>query len=107
MNAAKTIAIVQSFSPFVLPVVVERYDRIALDEVMNDRGTAEGAAQRCAERINGEIERTLKESAKLRRKYDEFVAIQKKIEQYRSEGKKVPVEWIRNPFHRRWYAREG
>ena len=100
VNAAKTIAIVQSFSPFVLPVVVERYDRIALDEVMNDRGTAQEAAERCAERINAEIERTLKESAALRRKYDDLVTTQKKIEQYRSEGKDIPSDWLANPFHR-------
>ena len=101
VNAAKTIAIVQSFSPFVLPVVVERYDRIAQEEVMNDRGSAEEAAKRCAERVNAEIQRTLKESSKLRRKYEEWTALQRKIDERRNAGEKVRLEWIKNPFHKR------
>jgi multiple sugar transport system substrate-binding protein len=102
-NAANDIAIVQSFSPFVLPVVVERYDRQACEEVMNDRATAEDASARAAARVNEDIQRTLKESAKLRKRHEEWSALQKKIEQYRKAGKKVPVSWIKNPFHRTWY----
>jgi hypothetical protein len=106
-NAAKTIAIVQSFSPFVLPVVALRYDWKALDQVMNDRATPQEAANEAAERVNEEIQRTLKESAELRQKFEELTALQKKIDQHRKEGKTVPVEWLKNPFYQRYYVYKG
>ena len=106
-NAARTIAIVQSFSPFVLPVTVERYDQIAQDEVMNDRATAAQAAQRAAERVNDEIQMTLRESAKMRRKYEEYNSLQARIERSRADGEPVPLEWLKNPFYRRYYVLQG
>lgn len=106
-DAAQTIATVQSFSPFVLPVVVERYDNMAQDEVMNDRATPEEAGKRAAERINEEIQLTLRESEKLRRQYDELCALQKQIDELRAAGKPVPMDWLKNPFHRRYYREQG
>ncbi|NOZ20628.1 MAG: extracellular solute-binding protein [Planctomycetes bacterium] len=106
-KAAKDIAIVQSFSPFVLPVTVERYDNMAEEEVMNDRATPQEAADRCAERINEEIQRTLRESPRLQKKYDDLLALQEKIDRHRREGKKIPLDWIKNPFHRTYYLKKG
>ena len=107
VNAAKDIAIVQSFSPFVLPVTVERYDTMAEEEVMNDRATPQDAANRCAERVNEEIQRTLRESSGLRKRYEELAGLQKKIDQRRSRGEKVPIDWIRNPFYQTYYLKMG
>jgi len=106
-TAAKTIAIVQSFSPFVLPVTVERYDRIAQDEVMNDRSTPEEAAARAAERVNSEIQLTLRESSRMRNKYAQYTTLQTQIDELRRNGTGVPIEWIKNPFHRRHYRLKG
>jgi len=107
VNAAKSIAIVQSFSPFVLPVTVERYDNMAEEEVMNDRATPQEAATRAAQRINTEIQLTLRESPELRKRYEELSALQEKIDRCRREGKKVPLDWIKNPFYRTYYAKKG
>ena len=106
-QAAKTIATVQSFSPFVLPVTVERYDTIAEEEVMNDRATPQEAATRAAERVNAEIARTLRESDRLRRRYEELCALQEDIDRRRRAGERVPAAWIRNPYHRTCYRLEG
>jgi multiple sugar transport system substrate-binding protein len=106
-NAAKTIATVQSFSPFVLPVVVERYDTMAQDDVMNDRATPEEAGVRASERINEEIGLTLRESDVLRRRYEELCTTQEQIEELRAAGKPVPVALITNPFHQRYYREQG
>ncbi len=106
-KAAHEIGTVASFSPFVLPVVAARYDGVSQQEVMNDRATAEEAGKTAADRINGEIRRTLAESAELRKRYAELTGLQEKIDAYRAEGRKVPLDWIRNPFHRRWYLEKG
>jgi len=106
-RAAKEIAIVQSFSPFVLPVTALRYDNMARDEVLNDRATAQEAAERATLRINEEIRRTVAQSDKARRKYEALCARQEQIDALRKEGKPVPIEWIENPFYRTWYRRQG
>ncbi|MBN2451702.1 MAG: extracellular solute-binding protein [Lentisphaeria bacterium] len=106
-DAANTIAITQSFSPFVLPMTVLRVDSETEEEVMNDRMNPEEASRLAAERINEEMQRTLRESPKLRRRYEEAQAIQAAIEERRRSGEKVPAAWIANPFHRRWYREQG
>ena len=106
-NSAKTIAITQSFSPFVLPVAILRYDKDAEEEVMNSRMTPEEAAQSVADNVNSDIARAIRDTPKLRAKYDELIAIQKRIDEARAAGRNVPIAWIRNPFHRRWYAKQG
>lgn len=105
--AAETIAITQSFSPYVLPVVVERYDTIAREEVMNDRKTPQEAADGVAARINDEIRRTLQEHRELRQRYERDCARQTQIEQFRKEGRKVPLEWLSNPFYQHVYVING
>jgi multiple sugar transport system substrate-binding protein len=106
-KAAHEIGIVQSFSPFVLPVTASRHDSKARELVMNDRATPEEAAKIAADRINREIELTIRESARLRKKYEELTELQKKIDDLRAKGTKVPLEWIKNPFHRTWYREKG
>lgn len=106
-EAAGTIAITQSFSPYVLPMTVLRIDTEAEDEVMNDRLAPADAGQIAAERTNAEIQRTLRESADLRRRYAEDCRLQAQIDARRAAGQKVPREWVKDPFHQRWYAAHG
>ena len=107
LNAAQTIAVIQSFSPFVLPVTAERYDHIAQDEVMNHRMTPEEAGKSAARRINEEIQLTLRENLGLKARYEKLVRIQEDIDGYKSAGKRIPLSWIHNPFHRSHYKRQG
>lgn len=106
-NAARDIAIVQSFSPFVLPITVQRYDRDAEDDVMNNLLTPEQAVRKLADSVNTEIARTVRESEKLRARYEECMVLQRQIDEARTAGRKVPAAWIKNPFHLRWYAYQG
>ncbi len=106
-QGAETIAIVTAVSPFVPSATVDRYIKMAFDEVMADLVTPEAAGRDAARRIDAEIQLTLKDSPKLQRKYDELIKLQAKIDQYRKEGRPVPLAWIKNPFHRRYYASKG
>ena len=47
------------------------------------------------------------ESPNLRSKYEEAVAVQEKIDSYRQQGRTVPLAWIINPFHRKYYVSKG
>lgn len=106
-EAAKNIAIPVPASPFILKADASRHQKDAEEAFLNDLLSAEQAAAQAAGRINNEIQRAIAESPDLRAKYDRLMAIQQKIDQYRSEDKPVPVEWISNPFHRKWYAHKG
>ena len=106
-NAAKTIAITQSFSPYVLPVTALRYDTMAQDEVMNDLRSAEEAAEAAARAIDREIQLGLRFDANLRARYEKDRERQQRIDRKRLNGEPVPLDWISNPFHRRLYRNNG
>ncbi len=109
-RTARELGIAGSFSPFVLPGTVGRITRQIEEGYLaseHPRRTAEESAELAARRINEEIQRTLKERPKFREKYEKLCAAQEKIDQYRKTGKKVPLEWITNPFHKRYYASKG
>jgi len=106
-ETALTIAITQSLSPFVLPVIVERIDQEAQELVMNDRAAPEEAARDAAVRVHAEIQRGLEDQASLKQQYEEWSTIQQQIDAYRKEGRKVPLDWLKNPYHRRLYQVNG
>ncbi|HOF18603.1 MAG TPA: ABC transporter substrate-binding protein [Phycisphaerae bacterium] len=106
-RSAQTIAIVESRSPFIEPTSVGRIVNVRIQEVMTGRATPAQAAKDIAERVNEEIQRPLAESPSLRARYEELTALQEKIDQYRREGKRVPLDWIKNPFYRRYYVHKG
>jgi len=106
-ESAQTIAIGGSYSPFVVPSVVNRIDREVNEGFMAGIYTAEETARLAAQRIDDEIERTLSENPKLKPLYDQLSERQQQIDQLRAQGKPVPIDWIENPFHRRYYEDKG
>lgn len=106
-DAAETIAITASYSPFILPSAVNRIEWDEISAFMGGLSSAEQAARRSAERINEQIRFTLSENPKLQPMYDQRAADQKTIEQLRAQGKKVSLLLIKNPFHRQYYQARG
>ncbi len=106
-EAARDIAVPYSTSPFILNQVASRFIRRAEEDFMSHRLSAQEAAREMAARVNGEIQRTLEEDPKKQKLYDELVALQEKIDQRKAEGRRIPLEWISNPFHRQYYAWKG
>lgn len=103
----ENIGIPTEFSPFVSPNAVSRIIRLNVDRFMNDRCTAEVAARDSAKQIRGEMQRSLRENPSLLPRYEELVKRQKQIDQLRKDGRPVPLEWIENPFHQRYYQFKG
>lgn len=108
-QAARTMGVCDPISPFVPASYLWREVTIARDHVMTNNRvkTPEQAAAACARAINQEIARDVEASPDKQKLYDELVATQKKIDAYRAEGKKVPLEWITNPFYRWYYVQQG
>ncbi|MEM0913295.1 MAG: extracellular solute-binding protein [Planctomycetota bacterium] len=108
-QAAQERAIAESISPYIAQATVARLANSALGEVMSSPqlATPEEAAAELQEEINEQIAATVRESPTLMEHYQRAVETQKKIDAYRAEGKPIPVEWIANPFHRRYYLDMG
>jgi len=106
-NAANNIAIPSAFSPFVLDNTVNLERSRAEGEFKASRITAEEAAAKLQRRVNSEIQIFLKENSHLMPEYEKRLKIQDQIDQYKKDGKKIPAEWIYNPFYKKYYKEKG
>lgn len=104
---AVDISIVVTKSPFVANNRAYVYLDDSRQAVLSGKLSPEEAVKLCENRINEEIDRTLLEKPKLKPEYDRQVELQKKIEEYRKASKKIPKEWISNPFHKKYYKDMG
>jgi multiple sugar transport system substrate-binding protein len=96
-----------NYSPFVLYAVAGQIDLDTVDAYMNDQLSAEAAARQEADRINGEIQLTLQQNPSLRPLYEQLTARQKQIEDLRAARKKIPLDWLSDPFYRKYYLTMG
>lgn len=106
-NAIIEMGAAYDSSPFVLDDLVFKYMREAEDKYMANLISAEEAVREMEKLINKEISRTLQENAALKVRYEELTKLQNKIDAAKAAGKKIPLEWIKNPFHRRYYKFKG
>jgi ABC-type glycerol-3-phosphate transport system substrate-binding protein len=111
-----------SFSPFVQHSVVTKEVDLVVDELMNNRKTAEQAMRDAARRIDAEIARNLQEKPAMRPAYDAAVRRQQQIDamkaalvafELKSPGTpvphelRIPLNLIDNYFHRAYYRHKG
>jgi multiple sugar transport system substrate-binding protein len=106
-EAAQTVAIGNAYSPFVSHSIVVRIVMDGENAAMNRLMTAEDAGREAARRIEDEIRRTLAENPALLADYEQRRERQARIDERRAAGLKVPLEWIDNPFYRRYYQFKG
>ncbi len=108
-EAVEKFGVANDESPFVPVVAVTRLISDARDKVMTDpqMASSEQAAREAAEAINDEIQLSLAESESRRALYEKLCKVQEKIDQRRAAGQQVPLEWITNPFHRKYYVEMG
>ena len=84
---------------------------------MANRATAKEAVNEAVERVNGGIAESVAANDKLAAMYERDMELQKKIDavkatwKYRRgkiiSGEKIPENWIKNPFYKRYYAHLG
>ena len=108
-TAAQRFGIANDESPFVPVVTVSRLISEGRDKVMTDppMAPAEQAAREVAEAINREIELSLADSQSRQELYIELCRTQDEIDRRRASGEPVPLAWITNPFHRKYYVEMG
>lgn len=104
---AESLAIPKSSSPFILPQTSERIQQESYDAFMAKLMDAQDAAEKATRRINDEIERNIEERPELRSEYERRLELQEKIEVRKISGQPIPIEWIYNPFFKRYYEEKG
>ncbi|WP_432799272.1 ABC transporter substrate-binding protein [Poriferisphaera sp. WC338] len=104
---AMTIAIGVEFCPFVADYTVERLKVEFHAMYMENRISVEETAKLTQQRINEEIQRTLSEKPQLQKVYKQRVEDQKRIDELKQQGKKIPRDLIRNPFYLKYYTDKG
>jgi multiple sugar transport system substrate-binding protein len=119
-DAATTLAVGTSYSPFVLHLVADRIETAERERYMSGLSTLEQAAAAMTAQVNAEIDRTLRESPGLRPLYERLTERQREIDQRAArlrelsaagrpipDEAKIPLEWIDNAFHRAYYPSIG
>lgn len=102
---ARTIGIPESISPYE----PQNEDKLtyAYEKVANGLATPEEALEQANRQLNYTIRTVAESSPKLAEQYRRECEIQRKIEERKREGRKIPARWITNPFHLKYYRDTG
>ncbi len=102
---ARTIALPESLSPYY-PLAEDKV-LYAYERVAGGLSTPAEALKLGNNAIIHSIRETVADVATLQERYKEDCELQKKIDQYKAAGKKIPAKWIKNPFHLRYYREKN
>ncbi len=103
---AQKIAIPAPLSPYV-KAGSTNWLQNSLNRYFNGRSSLEEAIALIESRYNLEIENSKEANPAVRADWDADWKLQLKIDEYKKNGKKIPAEWIKNPFHLKYYRDKG
>lgn len=102
---ARSIAIPESLSPYY--PLAENKINYSNGRVFSGLSSAEEALAISNQSIEHAIKETVAGTASLREDYKRDCERQKKIDEYKAAGKKIPAAWIKNPFYLKYYRETG
>lgn len=102
---ARSIAIPESLSPYY-PLSNNKIGYV-YDRVSSGLSSAEEALEIGNRSIEHAIRETVAGTASLRESYERDCELQKKIDEYKAAGKKIPAAWVKNPFYLKYYRETG
>ncbi|MEM1012166.1 MAG: ABC transporter substrate-binding protein [Planctomycetota bacterium] len=111
LEAASTIAIPATLSPFILHADVEREEASYRSRYMSQPQISgfedpRVAMSRAAQAIRAQIRENLEFNPELQAEYDRRVEDQKTIDRLKAEGKPIPARLIRNPYYLYLYEKQ-
>ncbi len=122
-DAAMTLAIGTSYSPFILHGTADRIEADARDQYINRLISLDEACRMAENEMNAEMMRNIAENPRLRPLYERLLKQQKQIDALKTrindylktspEGAaipdemKIPMDLLENPFHRAYYQFKG
>jgi len=106
-RSADEVAIPDAKSLFISQQILGRELRTAFEKVQSKLSNSAIASLQAAEAVNEEIKRNVSNSLRLEKKFKNAIALQAKIDAFKKAGKKIPVDWISNPFLKKYYRSLG
>ena len=103
---ARTIALPNYYSPYV-KTGSTNWLQNGINRYFNRRSSLDETLQYIEDRYNSEIELSKQAIPAMMKAWEEDWALQQKIDAFKKEGKKIPVEWIKNPFYVKYYRDRG
>ncbi len=103
---ARTIALPPPNSPYV-KAGSTNWLQSGINRFFNKRDSLDGVLTYIQDRYNQEIEISKDANPAMKAQWEKDWELQKKIDEYKAEGKKIPVEWIKNPFYVKYYRDKG
>ncbi len=104
----RDIGIIAPLSPYFRGTSFDTWVRYSMDKYFNNRAPSAAAAlQEAEDRYNEGIEAAISADPHLKEAYLRDVELQKKIDEYKREKKKLPAHWIKNPFYQKYYRDMG
>jgi ABC-type glycerol-3-phosphate transport system substrate-binding protein len=101
------IGITTCASPFVLPSSANRIESEFRLGALAEVYSPEEAVALTEKFINREIELNVSKNPELAAKHAKLLVDQAEIDRLRAAGEPVPLEFITNPFYRRYYVDQG
>ncbi len=103
---ARTIGLPSYYSPYV-KTGSTNWLQNGINRYFNDRSSLDETLEYIETRYNSEIEISKQANPAMMKAWEEDWALQQKIDAFKKEGKKIPVEWIKNPFYVKYYRDRG
>ena len=103
---ARTIALPSFYSPYV-KAGSTNWLQNGINRFFNNRSSLDDALKYIQDRYNQEIEISKNANPVMMEAWKKDWALQEKIDACKKEGKKIPVEWIKNPFYVKYYRDRG
>ena len=103
---ARTIALPPPNSPYV-KAGSTNWLQSGINRFFNKRDSLDGVLTYIQDRYNQEIEISKDANPAMKAQWEKDWELQKKIDEYKAEGQKIPVEWIKNPFYVKYYRDKG
>jgi ABC-type glycerol-3-phosphate transport system substrate-binding protein len=106
-DKARELGIPSEYSPFVAYTPWMKEERRAWDSFINRVITAEEACALVEKQIQALIEANLARDPALRRRHEEALKVQARIDEMKRKGERIPLELVKNPFLHRYYRDTG
>ena len=82
--------------------------KTAYEKYCNDRSpSALAALAEAEERYARDIQTNIAANPELKKQYEADVELQKRVDDYKAAGKKLPAAWIKNSFLKAYYRAKG
>ncbi len=103
---ARTIAYPSPYSPYI-KAGSTNWLQNGVNRYFNKRSSLDETLAFIQKRYNDEIELSKSANPAMKKHWEAAWEVQQKIDAYKKENKKIPVEWIKNPFYVGYYRAKG